>query len=65
VLGGATMASCIGMALGPLAGGVVFDAFGVYDWMFLGSLLIGLAAVALALAFPPFPSRRQELAQAA
>jgi MFS family permease len=56
VLGGATMASCIGMALGPLAGGFIFDAFGVYDWLFLGSLLIGLAAVALALAFPP--SRR-------
>jgi MFS family permease len=65
VLGGATMASCIGMALGPLAGGVVFDAFGVYDWMFLGSLLIGLAAVALALAFPPFPSRRREQMQPA
>jgi MFS family permease len=65
VLGGATMASCIGMALGPLAGGVVFDTFGAYDWLFIGSLLIGLAAAAIALAFPPFPSRRMEAPQAA
>ena len=58
VFGAATMASSIGMALGPLAGGWVFDTFGVYDWMFIGSSAIGLAAVAVALAFPPFPSKR-------
>jgi MFS family permease len=58
VLGAASMASTLGMALGPLAGGWLFDSFGVYDWLYIGSLLIGFAAVAVALAFPPFPSRQ-------
>ena len=44
VFGAATMASSIGMALGPLAGGWIFDRFGVYDWMFLGSAAVGLGA---------------------
>jgi MFS family permease len=56
VFGAATMTSSIGMALGPLAGGWVFDTFDVYNWLFLGSFAIGLAAVATALAFPPLPS---------
>ena len=59
VFGAATMASSVGMALGPVAGGWVFDAFSVYDWLFIGSFGIGLAAVAIALAFPPFPSRQR------
>ncbi|HWK64222.1 MAG TPA: MFS transporter [Rhizobiaceae bacterium] len=61
VFGAATMASSIGMALGPWAGGWVFDRFGVYDWLFIGSFGIGLAAVAIALAFPPLPSRQEAL----
>ncbi|MGI6854601.1 MFS transporter [Mesorhizobium sp. 1B3] len=61
VFGGATMASSIGMALGPWAGGWVFDTFSVYDWLFIGSFGIGLAAVAIALAFPPLPSRDAKL----
>ncbi len=60
VFGAVTMASSLGMALGPLAGGMVFDSFSEYDWLFIGSFAIGIAAVAIALAFPPFPSRRQE-----
>jgi MFS family permease len=60
VFGAATMASSIGMAIGPLAGGWVFDTFDVYDWMFIASSGIGLAAVAVALAFPPFPSKMRE-----
>jgi MFS family permease len=52
VFGAATMLSSLGMALGPLGGGWIFDAFGSYTWMFLGSALIGLAAVAIAFAFP-------------
>jgi MFS family permease len=60
VLGAAGMASSIGMALGPLGGGWLFDAFGVYDWMFIASLAVGIGAVAVALAFPPFPSRETD-----
>ena len=65
VFGAATMASSVGMAIGPLAGGWVFDTFDVYDWMFIASSAIGLAAVAVALAFPPFPSKLREGLQAA
>ena len=59
VFGAATMASAVGMALGPVAGGWIFDTFSVYDWLFIGSFGIGLAAVAIALAFPPLPSRER------
>jgi MFS family permease len=65
VFGAATMTSSIGMALGPLGGGWVYDTFNVYDWLFIGSFGIGLAAVAIALAFPPFPARQAEQAQPA
>ncbi|MER9335012.1 MFS transporter [Mesorhizobium sp. M0293] len=57
VFGGATMLSSLGMALGPLAGGMVFDAYANYSWLFIGSALIGLGAVGIAIAFPPLPRR--------
>ncbi|MEC9363156.1 MAG: MFS transporter [Pseudomonadota bacterium] len=62
VLGAAMMLSSLGMALGPLAGGWVFDRFASYAWLFIGSAGVGLAAVAVALAFPPLPPRRNALA---
>jgi MFS family permease len=65
VFGAATMASSIGMALGPLGGGFIFDRFGAYNWLFLGSGAIGLAAVAVALAFPPLRSEENRRLQPA
>ena len=56
VFGAAAMISSLGMALGPAAGGWIFDTFGGYGFLYIGSFGIGLAAVAIALAFPPFPS---------
>lgn len=56
VFGAAIMLSTLAMALGPLAGGWIFDASGGYGWLYAGSFVIGLAAAAIALAFPPFPS---------
>ena len=53
VLGAATMTSSIGMAGGPLGGGWLFDTFGTYNWLYIASAAIGLAAAAMALAFPP------------
>jgi MFS family permease len=53
VLGAATMVSSLGMALGPLGGGWLFDRFGGYAWLYIGSFALGLGAVAIALAFPP------------
>ena len=57
VFGAAAMVSSLGMALGPVLGGWVFDRFGTYTWMYVGSFAVGLGAVAIALAFPPFPSK--------
>jgi MFS family permease len=65
VLGAASMLSSIGMAFGPLAGGWAFDAFNNYNWLFLGSALVGLAAVVIALAFPPLPGREDQKLQPA
>ncbi|MER8696691.1 MFS transporter [Mesorhizobium opportunistum] len=58
VFGAATMLSSLGMALGPLAGGMVFDAYANYHWLFIGSALIGLGAAGIAIAFPPVPQRQ-------
>ena len=57
VFGAATMVSCLGMALGPLLGGWIFDTFGGYGLLYIGALALGLGAAAIALAFPPLPSR--------
>jgi len=54
VFGAAAMVSSLGMALGPAIGGWIFDTFGRYTWMYVYSAAIGLGAVAIALAFPPF-----------
>jgi MFS family permease len=61
VFGAAAMVSSLGMALGPALGGWIFDTFGRYTWMYLGSAAIGLGAVAIALAFPPFPGKSASL----
>jgi MFS family permease len=67
VLGAATMTSSIGMAFGPVGGGWLFDTLGSYDWLYIASAIVGLAAVAMALAFPPPKSKddRSGLAQPA
>ena len=51
--GAVAFASTLGMALGPWAGGWLYDAFGSYAWLFIGSFGIGLGAVAIAFAFRP------------
>jgi MFS family permease len=61
VFGAAAMVSSLGMALGPLAGGWIFDTFGGYGWLYIGSFGIGIGAAAIALAFPPLPSARPAL----
>jgi len=53
LVGAATMASSLGMALGPVAGGLIFDTYSSYQWLYFGSLLTGLAAAAMMLAFRP------------
>lgn len=57
VLGAASMVSSLGMALGPLAGGWLYDRYGSYAWLYLGSLAVGLAAAAIAVMFPRGPAK--------
>ena len=52
VFGAAAFASTLGMALGPMAGGLIYDAFGSYAWMFVATAAIGLGAVAIASTVP-------------
>ena len=56
VFGGAAMISSLGMALGPALGGWLFDTYGGYGLLYVGSFGVGVAAVAMALAFPAKPA---------
>ena len=51
VFGAAAMVSTLGMALGPWVGGTLYDAFGDYFWLYIGSFGMGLGAVAIAFTF--------------
>ncbi|MBM4440464.1 MAG: MFS transporter [Candidatus Rokubacteria bacterium] len=51
--GAVFLVSTLGMALGAWSGGWIFDAFGSYAWLFIGSAGIGAGAVAIALTFRP------------
>src|SRR5207244_10528430 len=51
--GAVAFVSTLGMAIGPWAGGWLYDAFGSYFWLFIGSFGIGLGAVAIAVTFRP------------
>ncbi len=53
VLGATTLTSSLGMAFGPLGGGWLYDTYGTYHWLYIASAGVGLAAAAMALAFPP------------
>jgi MFS family permease len=60
VIGGTAMAGSLGMAAGPLAGGLIFDAFASYAWLYIGSWAIGIGAFLIAMTFRPFPKSRSE-----
>jgi MFS family permease len=57
IFGAVTMVASLGMALGPWAGGFVFDTFGNYAWLYISSLGFGLGAAAIALTFHQAPTR--------
>lgn len=52
VFGAVSAFASLGMALGPVAGGYIYDTFHGYTWLHAGSFAIGIAAVAIALSFP-------------
>ena len=55
IIGGTAMAGSLGMATGPLAGGLIYDTFGSYGWLYIGAWGIGIGAFLMAMAFRPFP----------
>lgn len=52
VLGGTILFSSLGMSIGPVAGGWLYDTFGTYHWLYIASAALGVAAAAMALVFP-------------
>jgi MFS family permease len=62
VIGGTAMAGSLGMATGPVAGGLIYDAFASYAWLYIGSFAVGLGAFLIALTFRPFPKGERQLA---
>jgi predicted MFS family arabinose efflux permease len=49
--GAVFLVSSLGMGLGSLAGGVIYDRLGAYAWLYLGSALVAFMAVLLAFTF--------------
>jgi predicted MFS family arabinose efflux permease len=54
IIGGTSMAGSLGMATGPLTGGLIYDAFASYAWLYVGAWGIGIGAFLIALTFRPF-----------
>ena len=57
VIGGTAMAGSLGMAMGPVAGGLIYDTFASYTWLYVGSWAVGLGAFLIAMTFKPFPKQ--------
>ncbi|CDP53853.1 MFS transporter [Paradevosia shaoguanensis] len=54
IIGGTAMAANLGMATGPLTGGLIYDNFGSYVWLYVGSWGIGIGAFLISMTFRPF-----------
>ena len=57
VIGGMAMAGGLGMATGPVAGGLIYDSFASYSWLFILSFCLGIGAFLIAMTFKPFPGK--------
>jgi MFS family permease len=65
VIGGTAMAGSLGMATGPLTGGLIYDTFASYTWLYVVSWGMGIGAVLIAMTFRPFPKDQAAAAPAA
>ena len=54
IIGGTTMAGSFGMATGPLAGGLIYDTFASYGWLYIGACGVGIGAFLIAITFRPY-----------
>jgi MFS family permease len=59
VIGGTVMAGGLGMATGPVVGGMIYDAYATYSWLFIVSFGMGIGSVLIALTFKPFPKEER------
>ncbi len=57
IIGGTSMAGSLGMAIGPLLGGWLYDTTGSYGGMYLTCFGMGIGAFLIALTFRPFPKK--------
>ncbi|OPH81790.1 MFS transporter [Nitrobacter vulgaris] len=64
IIGGTAMAGSLGMSTGPLLGGLIYDHFGSYALMYVGSWGMGLMAMLILMSFRPFFPRREAMAAA-
>ena len=64
IIGGTAMAGSLGMSTGPLLGGLIYDHFDSYAWLYIGSWGMGIAAMLIALTFRPFAKREEGLVAA-
>ncbi|SFU11046.1 MFS transporter [Mesorhizobium sp. YR577] len=64
IIGGTAMAGSLGMSTGPLVGGLIYDHFDSYAWLYIGSWGMGVAAMLIALTFRPFAKEERGLAAA-
>ncbi|MBB5041057.1 MFS transporter [Shinella fusca] len=62
VIGGTAMAGSLGMATGPLTGGLIYDTFATYTWLYVGSWGIGIGAFLIAMTFRPADRAREAVA---
>ena len=54
IIGSSSMAGSLGMALGPVLGGLIFDAYATYVWLYVASFVMGIGAALIATTFRPF-----------
>jgi MFS family permease len=60
VIGGTAMAGSLGMATGPVVGGLIYDRFATYSWLYLCSWGLGMGAFLIIMMFRPFPKAAKE-----
>jgi len=54
IIGGTTMAGSLGMATGPVAGGLIYDRLAGYGGLYIGAGVVGIGAFLIASTFRPF-----------
>jgi MFS family permease len=60
VIGGTAMAGSLGMATGPIAGGLIYDTFASYAWLYIGAWGMGIGAFLMIMTFRPFPKTQPQ-----